>query len=227
MSENVVKLFEKEGGEFISPPSVFIDKLKRVKVVLFDWDGVFNDGTKRGNEGSIFSEVDAMGTNLLRYTLWRLHGKIPVSAIMTGEQNPLALHFAKRESFHAVYSGSKNKVESFAAFCQDHQHQPHEVLFFFDDVLDLEVALQCGARILVGRNSSLMLRKFVKDSGLADYITHNDGSRHGLREGAELVIGLLDQFETVVKSRMVFSEEYQTYLAQRRLIETVHTDKSK
>ena len=70
MSEAIVKLFEKGGGEFVSPPSVFIDKLKKIKAVLFDWDGVFNDGFKRGVDGSIFSEVDAMGTNLLRYALW-------------------------------------------------------------------------------------------------------------------------------------------------------------
>ncbi len=224
MSESIIKLFEKEGGEFGSPPSVFIDKLRKIKAILFDWDGVFNDGKKKGNEGSIFSEVDAMGTNMLRYALWQIHGNVPVTAIITGEQNPLALHLGRRERFHVVYSGSKNKSEVFASFCKEHQYQPHEVLFFFDDVLDLEVARQCGIRIMIGRKSSLMLTRFVKAEGLADYITSNDGGHHGLREGTELVIGLLNQFENFVKNRMTFSKDYQTYLAQRKLIETSHVE---
>ncbi len=224
MNKTVVKLFKKGGGEFVSPPSVFTDKLKKIKAVLFDWDGVFNDGFKREKEGSIFSEIDAMGTNLLRFALWRMNGKIPVTAIITGENNPAALQLAQRESFNAVYSRMKNKAEAFGTFTKAYSLKADEVLFFFDDVLDLEVARQCGARILIGRSSNLMLRQFVKKSDLADYITHNDGHHHGLRESAELIIGLLDQFEEVVNNRMVFSENYQHYLADRKKIEVVHTE---
>src|SRR6185436_2368860 len=102
MSDSVIKLFEKGGGEFISPPSLFIDKLKKVKAVLFDWDGVFNNGFKQGDQGSIFSEVDAMGTNLIRFSLWRMNGVLPIAAIITGENNPAAIQLAQREKFHAV-----------------------------------------------------------------------------------------------------------------------------
>jgi 3-deoxy-D-manno-octulosonate 8-phosphate phosphatase (KDO 8-P phosphatase) len=224
MSESIIKLFEKEGGEFVSPPSLFADKLKKIKAVLFDWDGVFNDGFKNAGDGSIFSEVDAMGTNLLRYALWRTHGQIPVSAIMTGENNPAAVHLARRESFHIVYSKIKNKAAMFASFCEGYKVHPSEVLFFFDDVLDLEVARLCGARIMIGRRSNVMLREFVKNSGFADYITHNDGGHHGLREGAELTIGLLGQFEDVVNNRMVFSQDYQNYLADRKKTELIHNE---
>ena len=146
MSDAVIKLFKAAGGEFVSPPSVFIDKLKKIKAVLFDWDGVFNDGFKQGNEGSIFSEIDAMGTNLLRFALWKMNGVLPVTAIITGENNPATLQLAQRESFHAVYSRMKNKAEAFGAFTTTYGLKTDEVLFFFDDVLDLSVALQCGCR---------------------------------------------------------------------------------
>lgn len=222
MSNAVVTLFEKGGGEFVSPPSVFIDKLKKIKAVLFDWDGVFNDGFKQGNAGSIFSEIDAMGTNLLRFALWRMNGALPVTAIITGENNPAALQLAQRESFHAVYSRMKNKAEALGAFTTTYGLKTDEVLFFFDDVLDLNVALHCGCRIQIGRGSNPMLNQFVKNSELTDYITANDGGHHGLREGAELVMGLIGQFEEVVKNRMTFSENYQSYLAARKKVETNH-----
>ena len=222
MSDAVIKLFKAAGGEFVSPPSVFIDKLKKIKAVLFDWDGVFNDGFKRGNEGSIFSEIDAMGTNLLRFALWKMNGVLPVTAIITGENNPAALQLAQRESFHAVYSRMKDKAEAFGVFTTTYGLKTDEVLFFFDDVLDLSVALQCGCRIQIGRGSNPMLNQFVKNSELTDYITANDGGHHGLREAAELVMGLIGQFEDVVKNRMAFTENYQSYLAERRLTEMTH-----
>src|SRR6185436_226533 len=161
MSDAVIKLFEKGGGEFISPPSLFIDKLKKVKAVLFNWDGVFNNGFKQGTYGSVFSEVDSMGTNMLRYALWRASSVLPVTAIITGETNPSALQLAQRECFHAVYSHMKDKGEAFARFLTEYKLQPSEVLFFFDDVLDLSVAQQCGARIMIGRKSTPMLTQFV------------------------------------------------------------------
>ena len=222
MSDAVIKLFKAAGGEFVSPPSVFIDKLKKIKAVLFDWDGVFNDGFKQGNEGSIFSEIDAMGTNLLRFALWKMNGVLPVTAIITGENNPATLQLAQRESFHAVYSRMKDKAEAFGAFTTTYGLKTDEVLFFFDDVLDLSVALQCGCRIQIGRGSNPMLNQFVKNSELTDYITANDGGHHGLREAAELVMGLIGQFEDVVKNRMAFTENYQSYLAERRLTELTH-----
>ena len=226
MSEAIIKLFEQGGGEFVSPPSVFVDKLKKIKAVLFDWDGVFNDGFKKGTDGSIFSEVDAMGTNLLRFALWRVNGELPITTIITGENNPLAHALAQREHFHEVFSLAKNKAKIFHTFCEKHNLLPSEVLFFFDDILDLEVARQCNARIMIGRSSTLLLRDFAKKHSIADYITAHDGGRHGLREGCELVVGLLGQYEEVVKNRMVFSEEYQRYLAERKKVETRLDQKS-
>jgi 3-deoxy-D-manno-octulosonate 8-phosphate phosphatase (KDO 8-P phosphatase) len=224
MSDQIITLFHQGGGEFISPPSLFSGKLKNIRAVLFDWDGVFNDGSKRGTEGSIFSEVDSMGTNLLRYALWKANGSLPAAAVITGENNPSALLLARRENFHFVYSRMKNKAEAFAAFCSAAGCKPDEVAFFFDDVLDLEVARQCGIRIMIGRSSNPMLRQFVKQNNLADYITAHDGGKHGLREGTELLIGLLGMYDEAVRNRMAYSNDYREYLSERKKIGTSHVE---
>jgi 3-deoxy-D-manno-octulosonate 8-phosphate phosphatase (KDO 8-P phosphatase) len=224
MSDKVITLFQQGGGEFISPPSLFSGKLKKIKAILFDWDGVFNDGSKRGTEGSIFSEVDSMGTNLLRYAFWRKNGSLPATAVITGENNPSAVLLARRERFHFVYSRMKNKGEAFSAFCSSAGCKPDEVAFFFDDVLDLDVARQCGLRIMMGRASNPMLSLFVKERKLADYITAHDGGHHGLREGTELLLGLLELFDDVVTNRMTYSGDYQEYLTARKKIETTHVE---
>ncbi len=221
MSAEIIQLFESGGGEFFTPPSVFVAKLKNIRAILFDWDGVFNEGFKAGADGSNFSEVDAMGTNLLRYSLWKHHQKLPITGIITGEENPSAQSLAKREHFHHMYFQAKNKAAVFAAFCKTHALRPDEVVFFFDDVLDLEVARQCGARIMIGRQASLMLTAFAKSHGMVDYITGSNGGNHGLREGCELMMGLLGLYDNVVTERMRYSADYQLYLGQRQEINTV------
>lgn len=218
---NLVTLFEAAGGEFFTPPSVFTEKLKGIRAVLFDWDGVFNEGFKQGSEGSVFSEVDAMGTNLLRFAFWRLNGKVPVSAIITGEDNTAAGRLAEREHFHHLYFLAKDKARVFGGFCSTHGLKPAEVLFFFDDVLDLDVARQCGARIMVRRRSTPLMSEFVRTHGMVDYLTGSNGLEHGVREGCELVMGLLGQFDNVLLERMVFSPEYRRYLEERQQIPTV------
>ncbi|HQQ97773.1 MAG TPA: phosphatase [Cyclobacteriaceae bacterium] len=219
---SIADQYIQQGGEFVSPPSHFVEKMKPIRVVLFDWDGVFNDGFKRGEEGSIFSEVDAMGTNLLRYALWRAHGTVPVSAIMTGEQNPSAVHFAKRENFTAAFTGTKNKGKAFQLFCEQYKCTPQQVLFFGDDVLDLDVARQCGVRIIIGRKSGVLFKQWVSTNHLADYITACDGGNHGLREAAEMIMGLAGWYDEVISNRMVFSDNYQKYLAERKTTATNH-----
>ncbi len=219
---SVVDQYIQQGGEFVSPPSLFVEKMKAIRVVLFDWDGVFNDGFKRGEEGSIFSEVDAMGTNLLRYALWRANEAIPVSAVMTGENNPSAVHFAKRENFTSVFTGTKNKGKAFQLFCEQYKCTPSQVLFFGDDVLDLDVARQCGVRIIIGRKSGVLFKQWVRSNQLADYITACDGGNHGLREGAEMIMGLSGWYDEVIRNRMVFSDNYQKYLTERKTTVTNH-----
>jgi 3-deoxy-D-manno-octulosonate 8-phosphate phosphatase (KDO 8-P phosphatase) len=218
--KEIIQLFESGGGEFFTPPSVFVGKLKQIRAVLFDWDGVFNEGYKKGEEGSLFSEVDAMGTNLLRYALWKQNGKQAVTAVITGEENPPAQQLAHREHFHAVYFKAKDKAKVFDAFCKAHGLKAEEVLFFFDDVLDLEVARRCGARVMIGRKSTPMLQTFAKTHGMVDYISGCSGGEHGLREGCEMVMGLLGQYERVVNERMTFSTDYQFYLEERQQIAT-------
>lgn len=220
MTNNVVQLFESMGGEFFTPPSVFVPKLKGIRGVLFDWDGVFNNGFKSGEEGSPFSEVDAMGTNMLRYALWKLSGKLPVTAVISGESNPTSQALAKREHFHDVFLQAKNKAVVFEEFCKKYGLRPDEVLFFFDDVLDLEVARRCGARVMIGRRANPMLTNFAKSSSLVDYITGCPGGEHGLREGCEMVIGLLGLYDAVISERMVFSADYQLYLNQRQEVKS-------
>ena len=199
----------------MAPASVLVEKLADIRAFLFDWDGVFNEGTKAAGASSPYSEPDSMGTNLLRFGGWRQHGTLPVVGILTALDNPTAVGLARREHFQVVYFGFKHKAEALDHLLETYQLRPSQVAFVFDDVIDLSVARQCGLRFFVNRPASPLLRRFVTERKLADYCTGNSGGSHAVREICELILGLQGQYEATVEERIAFHGSYARYLAER------------
>ena len=210
--------FENLGGKFITPPDALAEKIARVKALVFDWDGVFNDGVKDESGSSTFSEVDSMGTNLLRFGLWLHQGRMPAAAIITGVHNERALELVGREHFHAGYVQAKHKVAVLEHFLSQHGLQPHEVAFFCDDALDLSVAAVVGVRMLVKRAANPLFTNYVLENALADYVTGHESGHFAVREGCELLLGLLGRYDEVMAERLRYFPVYDEYYAARQAI---------
>ncbi|HJW30251.1 MAG TPA: hypothetical protein VJ508_13505, partial [Saprospiraceae bacterium] len=165
-----------------------------------------------------FSEVDAMGTNMLRFGHWLKTDTLPYVGILTGEDNPTALYLAQRERFHAVYFKSNNKLIAFDHFLKSHQLHSHEVAYVFDDVLDLGVAEKCGLRILVKHAAAPMFQSYSVKNEIADYITAKDD--HAVRETCELILSTFDNYDQTIRYRSHFHENYKNYLNVRQQVET-------
>ena len=195
-------------------------RVRAVRALVFDWDGVFNVGAKGQNKESGFSEADSMGVNMLRYGLWRRDRVLPVTVIITGENNPVALSFAEREHFHAVYLGIANKSDVIPQLCSEHDLGRDEIACVFDDINDLGMASECGARFLVRRNSSPLLQDFVLKNDYCDYITAAQADSYAVREIAELALGLMGVFDTVVSSRVKYDDDYCEYFSARQAVAT-------
>lgn len=213
---------QEELGEFLIPADEMKEKLKSIKAFVFDWDGVFNNGRKGEGRTSDFSEVDSMGTNMLRFSHWLANNaQQPVSAIITGANNASAYSFAKREHFHEVYFNAKFKTAALEHLCQKYGVKPEEVCFFFDDILDLNMAALVGLRICVKRSGSPCMYPYIKEQKLADYFTGNSGNDHAVRESAELMMYLNDNFSKCVEERMKYTGEYAPYIQERNSIATL------
>lgn len=205
------------GGTFVTVADVLAEKLKGINAYIFDWDGVFNIGAKGADGSSPFNEVDSMGINMLRYNHYIRRGRNPIAGIITGEKNPVAFTFARREHFHAVYYGIKNKIDALMHLCAAHDIQPSEVAYFFDDITDLQIAAQCGLRIMIGRSGTPMLHQLVQQRGLADYITDNDGGSNAIREATELLKALSGRYDETIMQRAEYTEHYRDYLNSRNI----------
>lgn len=213
-------IFETIGGEFVLPQYKLIEKLQTVKAFVFDWDGVFNNGEKQSNGSSSFNEVDSMGTNLLRFSFYLQHKKLPLTAIISGEKNETAFFFSQREKFHSSYFKIKDKIIGINHFCAEHGLKPHEICYFFDDVLDLTVARVAGVRIFIPRKATIAFTNYVKQNHFTDYKTGSTSDSYAVREACEMIMTLNGQFDRVMTARTNYDDNYKQYIAARNATPT-------
>lgn len=216
--QEIEKLYTQLGGRFISPFNEVKNKCAHIKAFIFDWDGVFNNGQKTSSGGSHFSEVDSMGTNLLRYSCYLKGGVMPLTAIISGEKNESAFYFCEREGFHYSFFKIGNKLEALDFICKKENIKPKEIAYFFDDVLDISIAEVCGLRLQINQKANPLFIEYCIKNKLVDYLTHSKGGEFAVREVTELLIGLNGNYDQVIDNRKTFSENYKTYLEKRKVI---------
>lgn len=214
--------FTSAGGSFVTPVEELTQKAEHCRAIVFDWDGVFNAGRKGQASTSGFSEADSMGTNMLRYGLWRKLGRLPYTAIISGENNESAIAFAEREHLTAVYTGIRNKQEVITHLCAEHELQPAHIACVFDDINDLAMAELCGIRFMVCRKASPMFADFVERRALCDYVTGEKSGAYPVREICELLLGLIGAFDAVVESRLAGDAAYEDYFNARQALAAQH-----
>jgi|TARA_Y100000385_G_scaffold291991_1_gene375606 3-deoxy-D-manno-octulosonate 8-phosphate phosphatase (KDO 8-P phosphatase) len=225
--EHTQHIFEAKGGVFITPPFVLAKKLKNIKAILFDWDGVFNEGNKGGGNHSGFSEIDSMGTNMLRFSSWlKQEESMLISAIVTGANNEVSLDFAAREHFDKVYFGVTDKKQALKHLVEDCGLKKEEIAFFYDDILDLSIAKEVGVRVFVRSDAKVAFSEYVKHNQLADYITAFSGGAHGVREACEMLMELHFNYLECIQERVAFSETYSRYLKERNNGGTIYYTKN-
>ena len=100
---SVQKIYETIGAEFLISAEEIVKKHTEIKAFIFDWDGVFNTGEKLGSGSSSFTEIDSMGTNMLRFSYYLQNKQNPITAIISGERNESAFYFSEREHFNSSY----------------------------------------------------------------------------------------------------------------------------
>lgn len=214
----LVEKFGAAGGSFVTPVEELTQKLDQCRAVVFDWDGVFNAGRKGHTSSSGFSEADSMGTNMLRYGLWRKLGELPYTAIISGENNESAIAFARREHLTAAYTGMRDKRQVITHVCDNNNLQPEQIACVFDDINDLPMAEVCGLRFRVRRKASPMFADFTDRQEFCDYVTGANANSYAVREVCELVLGLMDSYEDVVESRIACDDAYEEYFKARQSV---------
>jgi 3-deoxy-D-manno-octulosonate 8-phosphate phosphatase (KDO 8-P phosphatase) len=174
------------------------DRARRIKIILFDVDGVLTDGKiwiipvpVVAPDGSIITKmVEAKGFNAhdgAGVTLARLGG-MKLGVITKRITEAVALR-ARDLKLEFVYQGEAFKMRPVREIMAKEGVTLQEIAFVGDDVIDLAVMRECGLAIAVAN-----AREQVKAE--AHYVTPHKGGEGAGRDAIEFILeakGLLEQ----------------------------------
>lgn len=186
------------------------ERAKKIKLMLFDVDGVMTDGTiflfpapgggagggagggthqhrekmaDAGGFGFASSEmIEAKGFNAHDGTGFSLArlGGLKTGIITKRISETVALR-ARDLKIEYVYQGQQNKAAAFAEILQKSGLAPEEVCYVGDDVIDLPVMRLCGLAIAVKNSREEVIRE-------SHYVTPHEGGKGAVRDAIEYVL---------------------------------------
>jgi len=164
-----------------------LEKVRDIKLLLLDADGVLTEGkvvyNDEGMESKSFDVKDGHGLKLL------MRSKIDV-AIITGRESKALLHRAKDLGIGMVYQKAINKIIIYDQILKDKNLEDREVCYVGDDLVDLPLLRRVGFAVAVADGVDE-----VKEG--ADYITRKEGGKGAVREVCELILKAQNKWKEV------------------------------
>jgi 3-deoxy-D-manno-octulosonate 8-phosphate phosphatase (KDO 8-P phosphatase) len=174
------------------------DRARRIKIILFDVDGVLTDGTiwiypfpvtesdgtltTRMVEAKGYSAHDGAGVTLARL------GGMKLGVITKRISETVALR-ARDLKLEFVYQGEAFKMRPVREIMEREGVTLDEIAYVGDDVVDLPVMRECGFAVAVAN-----ARQQVKAE--AHFVTANSGGNGAARDAIEFILdakGILKQ----------------------------------
>ncbi|MBI4192394.1 MAG: HAD-IIIA family hydrolase [Betaproteobacteria bacterium] len=169
------------------------DKAKRIRLAIFDVDGVLTDGSlylaDDGEEIKAFNSRDGHGMKMLRDSGVEL-------AIITGRISRCVELRARNVGVELLFQGVADKAQAFAELLAARKLDAAATAYMGDDVVDLPVLRRCGLALTVPEAPFAVKQH-------ADYVTRAPAGRGAAREACELIMHaqstLERQFEAYLK----------------------------
>ena len=166
-----------------------LNKLKKIKLLLLDVDGVLTDGGiiyhDNGAETKVFNVKDGLGIRLL------LEAGIHLGIITGRRSNALSFR-CKDLGINLIYDGVKNKIDVLDALLDQTGVSAEEVAFIGDDLPDLRLMKTIGLSIAVGD-----AHKMILDN--ADMVTSANGGQGAVREVCETILKAKGLWENILE----------------------------
>jgi 3-deoxy-D-manno-octulosonate 8-phosphate phosphatase (KDO 8-P phosphatase) len=163
--------------EFDIPQDV-LERAARVKLVLFDVDGVLTDARliigDDGQEYKAFNSKDGHGIKMLQ--------RNGVAAgIITGRQSKVVEHRVRDLGIEHVHQGCKEKLPVYEKLIAQLGLAADQTAFVGDDVVDLPIMLRVGLAVAV-RDAQALVRQH------AHWTTPSGGGHGAARELCEMIM---------------------------------------
>jgi 3-deoxy-D-manno-octulosonate 8-phosphate phosphatase (KDO 8-P phosphatase) len=122
-------------------------KIKKIKAIIFDIDGVLTDGKIGYSGGS--EEIKFFHVRDGSAIKMALRGRLLVGAL-SGRSSNANRQRAKELGLSFIYEGEKNKKKAFERLLSEHNLKSEECLYIGDDLIDIPVLIESGIGIIVG-----------------------------------------------------------------------------
>ena len=152
-------------------------KASKIKLLVFDVDGVMTDGSitydENGIEYKTFNAKDGHGlAKMVRNGL--------MTAVITGRRNGTVDRRAVDLRFTEVYQGVKNKLPILEAIMQKYELSFDEVSYMGDDEPDIEIL----KKVAIAACPADAVKKVQE---VCNFISSKDGGKGAVRELCDLI----------------------------------------
>ncbi len=165
-------------------------KLKKIKLLLMDVDGVLTRGeviySDAGSETKVFHVKDGLGIRLLME-----HGI--KAGIVTGRVSPALMHRCKDLGLELVFDGVKQKARILDRIISETGIPANHIAFVGDDLPDIVLMRRVGLAIAVAD-----AHPAVKD--YADMVTTRNGGDGAVREVCESLLKAQGFWKKIIAS---------------------------
>jgi len=155
-----------------------VNKLKRIKLLLLDVDGVLTDGSiiynDNGTETKIFNVKDGLGIRLL------MEAGIKVG-IVTGRTSKALYHRCTNLGISLIFDGVHEKTSALELILKKTGLLAEEIAFVGDDLIDLPLLRRVGFSIAVADAHETVIEH-------ADMTTSAKGGAGAVREICEAIL---------------------------------------
>lgn len=153
-------------------------KASKIKIVVFDVDGVMTDGSltfdEDGKEYKTFNAKDGQGIVMLNKAGY-------ITAIITARDNNTVTHRFNILGMHKLYKGQKNKEVAIDDIVKEYNVDYSEVAYMGDDLPDLCVLRKIGLPSCP--NDAV---EEVKD--ICSFVSSKNGGRGAVRELCDILL---------------------------------------
>ena len=153
------------------------DRVKKLKLLIMDIDGVLTDGnlyyTEHGETIKVFNVLDGLGIKVLQKMQIKL-------AVISGRDSKALITRLKELGINDIFTGKNSKLEVYETLKIRYGLKDEEIGFIGDDLVDLDIMEKVGFPVAVRNAVDEVKEKAV-------YITMKEGGKGALREVVELI----------------------------------------
>ena len=169
--------------------SEFWARLKPIRLLLLDIDGVMTDGryflTGAGDESKGYNAQDGHGIRMLQRQGIRV-------GLLSGRISEAVLRYAQGLDISIVVQRSFQKGPDYTKILTEHQFKDPEVAYMGDDVVDLPVLERCGFPVSTPDAEPWIRRRVC-------YVTRRRAGEGAVREVADLLLKAQGKWEIEMK----------------------------